>query len=44
MWQGSPAVPVATFRRSSVVYKNLSDLQHKVYALEKQLNELADKK
>ncbi|HPD28089.1 MAG TPA: UDP-3-O-(3-hydroxymyristoyl)glucosamine N-acyltransferase [Paludibacteraceae bacterium] len=44
IWQGSPAVPVATFRRSSVVYKNLSDLQYKVYALEKQLNELIAKK
>ena len=40
MWQGYPAVPVATFRRSSVVYKNLSDLQRKIYALEKQINQL----
>lgn len=40
MLQGTPAIPVATFRRSSVVYKNLNELQRKIYELEKRLNEL----
>lgn len=44
VYQGYPAIPVNIFRRASVVYKNLPDLQHtitdlqrKVAALEKQL-------
>ncbi|MGC3976877.1 MAG: UDP-3-O-(3-hydroxymyristoyl)glucosamine N-acyltransferase [Paludibacteraceae bacterium] len=38
--QGTPAVPVGTFRRASVVYKNLPDLQKTVFELQKQVEEL----
>lgn len=38
--QGYPAVAVGTFRRASVVYKNLPDLQKTVYDLQKQVEEL----
>ncbi len=40
-YQGTPALPVATFRRSSVVYKNLADLQKVVYDLQKKVEELS---
>ena len=40
-YQGTPALPVSTFRRSSVVYKNLSELQKMVYDLQKKVNELS---
>lgn len=43
IYQGYPAVPVATFRRASVVYKNLPELQKTVYELQKQLAELQSK-
>lgn len=38
--QGYPAVPVGIFRRSSVVYKNLPELQKTIYELQKQVEEL----
>lgn len=41
--QGYPAVPVGIFRRSSVVYKNLPDLQKNVYELQKQVAMLMSK-
>ena len=41
--QGYPAVPVELFRRSSVVYKNLPDLQKTVYEIQKQVKELQEK-
>ncbi len=36
-YQGSPAIPVAAFRRSSVVFKNLSEIQRLVYEHDKRL-------
>ena len=41
--QGYPVVPVMTFHRASVVYKNLPDLQKTVYALEKKIQELENR-
>ena len=41
--QGYPAIPVMTFHRASVVYKNLPDLQKTVYALEKKIQELENR-
>ena len=38
--QGYPAVPVGTFRRASVVYKNLPELQRTIHELKKQVEEL----
>ena len=38
--QGYPAVPVGTFRRASVVYKNLPELQRTVNELQKQIENL----
>ena len=38
MLMGYPAIPVGKFRRSSVVFKNLPELQKKVYELEKKYN------
>ena len=38
--QGSPAMPAATFRRASVAYKNLPELQRIVYDLKKQIEEI----
>ncbi len=43
IYQGYPAIPVEVFRRSSVVYKNLPDLQRTVYELQKQVEELKSK-
>lgn len=42
MYQGYPAIPAATWRRSTVVFKNLNELQKKVYELEKQVNKLSE--
>jgi len=42
-YQGYPAVPVSIFRRSSVVYKNLSDLQKIVYDLQRKISDLEKK-
>ena len=41
--QGYPAVPVMTFHRASVVYKNLPELQKTVYALQKKIQELENR-
>jgi UDP-3-O-[3-hydroxymyristoyl] glucosamine N-acyltransferase len=41
--QGSPAIPVSNFQRSSVVHKNLPELQKTVYALQKQIQELENR-
>jgi UDP-3-O-[3-hydroxymyristoyl] glucosamine N-acyltransferase len=41
--QGYPAVPVMTFHRASVVYKNLPELQKTVYELQKKIQELENK-
>jgi len=38
--QGYPAIPVNVFRRASVVYKNLPELQKMVYDLQRKVNEL----
>lgn len=42
-YQGYPAIPVGNFRRSTVVYKNLPDLQKTVFDLQKKLTELENK-
>jgi len=41
--QGYPAVPIMTFHRASVVYKNLPELQKTVYALQKKIQELENR-
>lgn len=41
--QGYPAIPVMTFQRSSVVFKNLPDLQKAVTELQKQIKDLENK-
>lgn len=41
--QGYPAIPVMTFQRSSVVFKNLPELQKTVFELQKQISELENK-
>lgn len=43
IYQGYPALPISTFRRSSIVFKNLADLQKTVFELQKQLAELQAK-
>lgn len=42
-YQGYPAIPVANFRRASVVYKNLPELQKIIYDLQRKVNELEEK-
>ena len=42
-FQGYPAIPVMTFHRASVVYKNLPELQKTVYALQKKIQELENR-
>ncbi|MEF2176075.1 MAG: UDP-3-O-(3-hydroxymyristoyl)glucosamine N-acyltransferase, partial [Candidatus Absconditabacteria bacterium] len=37
IYQGSPAILAKTFRRSTVVYKNLSELQKTIYELQKKV-------
>lgn len=41
--QGYPAIPVMNFRKSTVVYKGLPELQKTVYALQKQLEDLENR-
>ncbi|MDP4238138.1 MAG: UDP-3-O-(3-hydroxymyristoyl)glucosamine N-acyltransferase [Bacteroidota bacterium] len=41
--QGYPALPIMTFHRSSVVYKNLPELQKTVYTLQKKIQELENR-
>lgn len=43
-WTGSPAYDYKSSLKSQVVYRNLPDLQKKVYELEKALNELKNNK
>jgi len=42
-YQGYPAIPVMTFHRASVVYKNLPELQKTVYELQKKIQELENR-
>lgn len=42
-YQGYPAIPVGNFRRSTVVYKNLPDLQKTVFDLQRKIKELEEK-
>ncbi len=42
-FQGTPCVPMATFHRSSVVHKNLPELQKTIYSLQKQIQELENR-
>ncbi len=44
IYQGYPAIPLRDFHRSSIVYKNLAELQRTVYALQKQVAELTKAK
>jgi len=41
--QGSPAIPLLKFQRSSVVFKNLPELQKNVFELQKQIQELENR-
>ncbi len=38
--QGSPAIPIRNFQKSSVHYKNLPDLVHRLQALEQEIKKL----
>lgn len=40
IFQGYPAIPISNFRRSSIVFKNLADLQKNIFELQKQVAEL----
>ena len=42
-YQGYPAIPVMNFRRSSIVHKNLPELQKSLYEMEKRIKELENK-
>jgi UDP-3-O-[3-hydroxymyristoyl] glucosamine N-acyltransferase len=41
--QGSPAIPMSNFQRSSIVFKNLPEIQKTISALQKQIQELENK-
>jgi UDP-3-O-[3-hydroxymyristoyl] glucosamine N-acyltransferase len=41
--QGSPAIPIINFRKSSIAFKGLPELQKTVYALKKQIEELENR-
>lgn len=41
--QGYPALPIMTFQRASVVYKNLPEIQKQILELQKQIQELENK-
>jgi len=41
--QGYPALPITTFQRASIVYKNLPDLQKTIFAMQKKIQELENK-
>lgn len=43
IYQGSPAIPVGVFRKSSVVYKNLPELQKTIFELQKKIQELENR-
>jgi len=40
IFQGSPAIPINIFRRSSIALKNLPELQKTIYQLQKQIQDL----
>jgi UDP-3-O-[3-hydroxymyristoyl] glucosamine N-acyltransferase len=42
-FQGSPAIPISNFRRSSVAFKNLPEMQKTLSALQKQIQELENR-
>ena len=42
-FQGYPAVPIMTFHRASVVYKNLPELQKTIFSMQKKIQELENK-
>jgi len=41
--QGYPAIPIMTFQRASVVYKNLPEIQKMIFAMQKQIQDLENK-
>ncbi len=41
--QGYPALDIGTFRRASIVYKNLPELQQQIYSLKKEIESLKKK-
>jgi UDP-3-O-[3-hydroxymyristoyl] glucosamine N-acyltransferase len=43
MLMGSPAFDLRTFQRSSIAFKNLSDMQRLVYTLQRRIDELEKK-
>ncbi|HEY5592671.1 MAG TPA: UDP-3-O-(3-hydroxymyristoyl)glucosamine N-acyltransferase [Paludibacter sp.] len=43
IFQGTPSVPIGIFHRSSIVYKNLPELQKTIYELQKQIQDLENK-
>ncbi len=40
IYQGSPAIPISNYRRSSIAFKNLPELHKTINALQKQIQEL----
>ncbi|MBR1630401.1 MAG: UDP-3-O-(3-hydroxymyristoyl)glucosamine N-acyltransferase [Paludibacteraceae bacterium] len=43
-YQGLPAIPIMTFRKSAAVYKNLADIQRIVYDLKRKMDQLDSEK
>jgi UDP-3-O-[3-hydroxymyristoyl] glucosamine N-acyltransferase len=43
IFQGSPSIPLGVFHRSSIVYKNLPELQKTIFALQKQIQDLENR-
>jgi len=43
IFQGTPSVPLSIFQRSSVVYKNLPEIQKTIFELQKQIQDLENK-
>jgi len=43
IYLGAPAIPVGNFRRSSVVFKNLPELQKSIYDLQKKIQDLENR-
>ena len=39
---GTPAIPIRTFKKSSIIFKNLEDLYNRIQQLEKELKELKE--
>jgi UDP-3-O-[3-hydroxymyristoyl] glucosamine N-acyltransferase len=42
-YQGSPAIPIGNYRRSSISFKNLPEMQQTISALKKQIQELENR-